>query len=51
MRTESEFLVDVLGRLNRTGVEYMLTVPPLDRWLAQIPRRVAGLFEDADPAF
>lgn len=25
MRTESEFLVDVLGRLNRAGVEYMLT--------------------------
>jgi hypothetical protein len=25
MRTESEFLVDVLGRLNRAGVDYMLT--------------------------
>jgi hypothetical protein len=25
MRTESEFLVDVLGRLNQAGVPYMLT--------------------------
>lgn len=25
MRTESEFLVDVLGRLNRSGIDYMLT--------------------------
>src|SRR5262245_27560269 len=25
MRTESEFLVDVLGRLGQTGVDYMLT--------------------------
>ena len=25
MRSESEFLADMLGRLNRTGVSYMLT--------------------------
>ncbi|MBN2215752.1 MAG: hypothetical protein JW719_00110, partial [Pirellulales bacterium] len=25
MRTEREFLVDVLARLDRTGIEYMLT--------------------------
>jgi hypothetical protein len=25
MRTESEFLIDVLRRVNQTGVDYMLT--------------------------
>ncbi len=25
MRTESDFLIDVLGRLNRAGIDYMLT--------------------------